>query len=73
MSSYGDWSLYLEEEHEESPRKLSCYEYQSYCLQCLPLDLRLELASSLLSIEKPRKRVFRPFRKAKSKKASSRN
>lgn len=40
-----DWSFYLEGEREEPYHNLEPWEYQRFCLMCLDLDLRLELAA----------------------------
>lgn len=40
-----NWSLYLEGEREEPYHNLEPWEYQRFCLMCLDLELRLELAS----------------------------
>ena len=50
--SQPDWSFYLEGEREEPVRELTYREYQMFCLYCLPLDLRLDLAVSFLPPEK---------------------
>ena len=43
-----DWSFYLEGEREEPVRELTPREYQWFCLRCLPLDIRLDLACDFL-------------------------